>query len=157
MTGWRIGFAAGPRDVIQAMVRFQSHATSNPAAMAQAAAAAALIGDQDSVESMRQAFMRRRDLLVHGLRQIPGLVVPKPAGTFFVFCDAHGLESRNLDGLALSDGAQLAMALLRRANVIVVPGAGFGMEHAIRLSFAVSDERIQTGVARMQELLGRSL
>jgi aspartate aminotransferase len=156
MTGWRIGFAAGPAPVIAAMARIQGQSTSNPATMAQAAAVAALDGDQEATVEMVQAYRLRRNLMLDGLAAIPGLRPVPPAGAFYVFCDLTGLAGRRLDGLALDDGDDLATVLLRRAGVAVVPGSGFGAPRAVRLSFAQSEERIQTGLERMRRVLAEA-
>lgn len=155
MTGWRIGFAAGPEPVIRAMTRIQSQSTSSPASMSQAAAVAALTGDQAPVEAMRRQFAARRALMLEGLAAMPGLTALPPEGAFYVFCDIRALAGRRLDGCDLGDGDGLATVLLRRAGVAVVPGSGFGIPGAIRLSFAQSEERIRTGLARMREVLAR--
>ncbi len=156
MTGWRIGFAAGPAAVISAMARIQGQSTSNPATMAQAAAVAALDGDQDATAEMVHAYRRRRSLMLDGLAAIAGLRPVPPAGAFYVFCDVSGLAGRRMDGLALDDGDDLATVLLRRAGVAVVPGSGFGAPRAIRLSFAQSEERIHTGLDRMRQVLAEA-
>ncbi len=145
MTGWRIGYAAGPKDIIAAMGRIQSHETSNPTSIAQAAALVALRrGDQD-VRPMVDTFRKRRDLILSLLGGIPGVVCPQPAGAFYVFPDvsAHLSHFKNADDLSLS--------ILSDQLVAVVSGVGFGAPTCLRLSYAVSEKDIEKGLARLSK------
>jgi aspartate aminotransferase len=141
MTGWRIGYAAGPKDVMDAIANLQSHATSNPASICQRAALAALTGDQRSVEEMRREFELRRDLMVRKAGEIKGIFCTKPQGAFYLFCDISALAM---------DSVTFATRLLDEARVAVVPGAPFGNMSSIRLSFATSAANIEKGLERMK-------
>lgn len=155
MTGWRIGFAAGPPEVVAAMGRIQGQTTSNPSSVSQAAAAAALRSDDRTVEAMRLRFAARRALMLEGLGRIPGLHAVWPEGAFYVWVEVGGLSGQ-YDGRPLSDGDVLARFLLDKAQVAVVPGSGFGTRAAVRLSFAQSEERIEEGLTRMSKVLQTS-
>lgn len=144
MTGWRIGYTAGPADVIAAMTRIQDQSTSNPTSIAQSAAVAALAGPQDVVAEMRDAFHKRRDVLVDGLNALPGVRCPLPGGAFYVFPDFSGWLKGDLKG---SDA--LAAVLLEKYGVGVIPGSGFGADTCVRLSYATSMEAIEEGLARL--------
>ena len=150
MTGWRIGYAAGPADLVAAMSTLQGQSTTNAAAVAQAAAVAALTGPQECVGVMRAEFDRRRQVMVDGLRAIPGVKVFDPAGAFYCFADLRayvGLGQRLADDLALADW------LLDHARVAAVPGSGFLAEGFLRLSYATSMKNIEEGLARMRKAL----
>jgi len=149
MTGWRLGFAAGPPAVIAAMNRLQGQMTSGPASFVQTAAIAALEGDQQPVQEMRKAYLRRRDLMVERLNALPGVRCEPPLGAFYCFPDV----SRACETLGLADGTALAETLLERAHVAVVPGAPFGSPNHVRFSFATSDERIAAGMDRVASAL----
>jgi len=140
MTGWRIGYVAGPVEIIKAMSMAQSHSTSNPASISQKAALEAISGDQSSVEEMRAAFEGRRDYLLERLSAIKGFVPIKPEGAFYVFC--------NISGTGL-DSVTLANQLLDEAKVAVVPGKPFGSDMHIRFSFAISKDEIKEGMDRV--------
>jgi aspartate aminotransferase len=143
MTGWRIGYATGPRDVIDAMVRFQSHTTSNPTAIAQAATVAALNGPMEPVEAMREAFDRRRRLMARLLEGIKGFKLFPPTGAFYCFPDiAPCLRGRTT--LAFTE------ALLDKERVVTVPGEAFGAPTNLRLSYACSEADIEEGCARLK-------
>jgi len=148
MTGWRIGFVTGPKDVMEAVVRFQGQTTGNPAAVSQAAALAALRGPQDSVETMRVAFEKRRNTVVEVLRTIPGVELAIPEGAFYAFPRVAS-AARHAGG-----SVALAEQLIDR-GVGVVPGAGFGADEHIRISFAVPDDRLRVGLERLKDGLGR--
>ncbi|MBI1816585.1 MAG: pyridoxal phosphate-dependent aminotransferase [Deltaproteobacteria bacterium] len=151
MTGWRIGYTAGPREVIKAMSTLQGQMTSNPSAVAQAAAAEALGGSQDSVPPMMREFERRRDFIVPALNQIPGVRCRMPQGAFYVFPNlaAH----LNLRGSELKNGDDLAAYLLQEARVAVVGGTDFGYPEHIRISYANSMENLRLGVERIAQAL----
>ncbi len=155
MTGWRIGYAAGTPDVIKAMSSLQSHSTTHPASMAQKAAAAALSGPHDAVETMAVEFRRRRDYVVERLQRIPGLVVRRPAGAFYVFPNVERLLGRTLDGRPLNTDLDLAELLLTEGRVALVPGTAFGAPGHLRLSYATSMERLREGLDRMEAVLAQ--
>ena len=149
MTGWRIGFAAGPRDVIQAMADFQSQCTSNPTSIAMWAAVEALAGPQDEVAKMVGEFDRRRRVIVEGLNRIPGIRCAMPQGAFYAFPDVSALFGRRWRGRAIAGSAQAAAFLLEAARVAVVPGADFGADRHLRLSYACGLDTIHEGLARI--------
>ncbi|HEY3266430.1 MAG TPA: pyridoxal phosphate-dependent aminotransferase [Armatimonadota bacterium] len=146
MTGWRIGYTAGPAEVIAAMTRIQDQSTSNPTSIAQRAAVAALTGPQDVVETMRLAFMERRDVLVNGLNALPGVRCPRPGGAFYVFPDFSAWYKGGIKG---SD--DLAAVLLDKYGLGVIPGSGFGADNCIRLSYATSMAAIEGGLERFKK------
>jgi aspartate aminotransferase len=153
MTGWRIGYAAGPRDLIRAMTDVQSQVTSNASSVAQWAAVEALGGPQDEVAKMAGEFDRRRRLIVGGLNALPGVSCVMPKGAFYAFANVAGLFGRtwNHDGRAvtLEGSLDVAAFLLEQARVAVVPGLDFGSDAHVRLSYATSDALIREGLARM--------
>jgi aspartate aminotransferase len=149
MTGWRLGYAAGPADVIRAAARLQSNMTSGPNSFAQKGAIEALQGSQDSVEEMRQAFDQRRHVLVEGLNRLSGVSCPMPQGAFYAFPDCRPLLGKQYGGRRLTNSLQLSEALLEHARVAVVPGSAFGAEGYLRFSYAASVEVVRKGVERM--------
>ncbi len=151
MTGWRIGFAAGPKEVIQAMSNIQSQSTSNPASISQKAAVAALNGPQDFVSLMVREFVKRRDLFVAGLRGIEGVSCFNPKGAFYVFPSFKGLVGSTYKGKKVRSIAQWTDILLEDFHVAVVPGSEFGKEGHLRLSFATSMEVIEKGLERIRK------
>ncbi len=153
MTGWRIGYAAGPKHIIKAMTSLQSQSTSNPSTISQYAALAALKGPQEQVDVMRSEFDRRRRYIVERLNQIDGLSVATPRGAFYVWVNMAAWKNRTVGGRVIQNADDLALAWLEKANVAVVPGSGFGMPDYFRMSYATSMERIETGLDRMQSLL----
>ena len=154
MTGWRIGFAAGPRAVIKAMTDVQSQVTSNPSSIAQWASVEALSGPQDEVAKMAGEFDRRRRLIVEGLNALPGVRCVMPKGAFYAFADVSGLFGRRAaNGAPLAGSGDVASWLLDAARVAVVPGADFGSDAHVRLSYATSAELIREGLARMAAAL----
>lgn len=150
MTGFRIGYAAGPREVIDAMSNAQSQATSAPNTPAQAAATRALTMPQDCVQTMRKAFEERRDAIVRGINAIPGLSCVKPDGAFYVMMNVSALLGKRIDGQPIADCAAFATALLTHAKVAVVPGNAFMAEGYCRLSYAVSMANIREGLSRIE-------
>ena len=144
MTGWRLGWLAGDPEVVAAMGRIQDQSTSNPTSFAQAGGVAALRGDQSCVETMRQAFEKRRNVIVEGLNAIPGISCVKPDGAFYVLPNVSGLTSPQLP-----DGDAIAEHLLSQALVAVVPGSGFGVPQNLRLSYACSMENIERSLERI--------
>ncbi|MCE5344642.1 MAG: pyridoxal phosphate-dependent aminotransferase [Eubacteriales bacterium] len=150
MTGFRIGYAAGPKDVIQAMIDAQSQATSAPNTPAQHAAAVALSMPQDCVESMRLEFEKRRDVIVKGINAIAGLSCRKPEGAFYVMMNVSALMGKRCAGVPLDDCAAFADALLTQGKVATVPGNAFMAEGFCRLSYATSMENILEGLRRIE-------
>lgn len=153
MTGWRIGYVAGPRDVISAMSRFQSQATSNPNSIAQHAALAALQGDQTCVMDMVAAFEKRRNLMVDRINAIPGISCRKPQGAFYVMMNIKGLIGRKYNGRVIECSMDFAELLLAEKQVALVPGVAFEAEGYCRLSYATSEEQINKGLDRIAEFV----
>jgi aspartate aminotransferase len=157
MTGWRIGYAAGPREVIRAMTDVQSQVTSNPSSIAQWAAVEALTGPQDEVAKMAGEFDRRRRLIVGGLNALPGVRCVMPKGAFYAFANVGGLFGRTWrrpDGaLVLKSSVDVTAFLLEAARVAVVPGKDFGSDAHVRFSYATSDALIGEGLARLAAAL----
>ena len=153
MTGWRIGYAAGPREVIAAAGRLQSHMTSAPNSIAQRAAIEALTGPQGSVDEMRQAFDERRRLLVEGLDRLPGVRCAMPSGAFYAFPNVEDLLGRAYGGTRVENSLELCAALLDQVRVAVVPGSAFGAEGYVRFSYAASTETIRKGLDRLAEFI----
>ncbi|WP_099333099.1 pyridoxal phosphate-dependent aminotransferase [Actinomyces minihominis] len=153
MTGWRVGWMIGPSDVIKAAGALQSHLTSNVNNIAQKAAIEALTGPQGAVEEMREAFDRRRRLIVSMLREIPEFDTPMPEGAFYVYSSVKGALGREINGKVANTSSELADLILDEALVAVVPGEAFGTPGYIRLSYAVSDEDLIEGITRIRKLL----
>jgi aspartate aminotransferase len=150
MTGWRIGFAAGPREIVRAMGDLQGQCTSNPTSIAQWAAVEALGGPQDEVAKMAGEFDHRRRTIVAGLNRVPGFRCPMPQGAFYAFPDVSGLFGRRFNGQALSGSAAVTTFLLEAARVAVVPGADFGSDRHLRISYACGLAQIREGLARIE-------
>lgn len=151
MTGWRIGYAAGDKDLIKAMKKIQSQSTSNPTSIAQYAAEAALNGDQSCITTMKQAFKRRHDLVLAELNQITGFDAIAGDGTFYLFPNVQGA----IDKLEnIHNDVELSQYLLEKAEVALVPGSAFGLEGHLRLSFATSDNALITALARIKAAIG---
>ena len=157
MTGWRVGWMIGPKDVIKAATNMQSHATSNVNNVAQRAAIAALQGGLDDVEMMKTAFDRRRKVMVEMLNAIPGVVCPTPKGAFYCYASVKGLFGKTLRGQVITSSAQLATLILDEVEVAVVPGEAFGPSGYLRLSYALGDDDLVEGVTRMQKLLAEAV
>ena len=153
MTGWRIGYCAAPRREIAAMSAFQSQATSNANAMAQHAAAVALDSDQSCVEEMRDQFQKRRDVMVEHINRIPGVSCVKPEGAFYVMMNIRSLLGRSYNGRVLEDSMDFAELLLAEKHVAVVPGIAFEAEGFCRLSYAISVEKIEEGLSRIEAFI----
>jgi aspartate aminotransferase len=157
MTGWRIGYIAAPEWIVKGCNKLQGQYTSGPCSVSQKAAEAAYIESQQCVEEMRQAFERRRDLIVSLARQIPGLEVNVPEGAFYLFpkCSAfYGMHSA-VDGTPVNNSTDLAMYLLKEAHVATVGGDAFGDPDCFRMSYATSDENIREAIHRIEEALNR--
>ncbi|PKN33167.1 MAG: aspartate aminotransferase [Deltaproteobacteria bacterium HGW-Deltaproteobacteria-19] len=148
MTGWRIGYAAGPREVIKAATDLQSQNTSNPTSIAQKASVAALNGDPSVVDAMVVEFQKRRDVIAAGLNAVPGVSCRLPEGAFYVFPNVEGLFGRAWRGKTLGSSTDVTEFLLEEANVAVVPGIAFGDDRFIRLSYATSMKNIEEGLRR---------
>jgi aspartate/methionine/tyrosine aminotransferase len=153
MTGWRVGWMIGPRDVISAAANLQSHATSNVSNVAQAAALAAVSGDLSAVAQMRTAFDRRRQTMTRMLNEIDGVVCPLPQGAFYCYPSVKGLLGREIAGQRPQTSAELAGLILEEAEVAVVPGEAFGTPGYFRLSCALGDADLEEGISRMAKLL----
>jgi aspartate aminotransferase len=153
MTGWRIGYAAGPQEIIAAMTTIQSQSTSNPTSISLKAAAAALSGDQASVTAMRGEFEQRRNYIVDRLNAVRGVTCFKPQGAFYVFPNVKKLLRKTYGGVACDDTFALAAYLLDKARIAVVPGEPFGAPGYLRLSYATSLDNIKNGLDRLEQAL----
>ena len=156
MTGWRVGWIVGPKDIVKAATNLQSHATSNVNNVAQVAALTAVSGDLAAVAEMRAAFDRRRQTIVRMLNEIPGVVCPTPEGAFYAYPSVKGLLGKEIRGKRPSSSIELAALILDEAEVAVVPGEAFGTPGYLRLSYALGDEDLAEGVSRLQKLLGEA-
>ena len=155
MTGWRIGYGAGPVELIRAMGTIQSQSTSNPCSISQYAALAALTGPQDYVTDSRAVFQRRRDLVVAGLNQCEGIACPTPQGAFYVYPSIAGLIGRHTPrGTRIADDRSFAMELLDATGVAVVFGEAFGLSPHFRISYAASDAQLAEAVSRIRRFCG---
>ncbi len=154
MTGWRIGWAVGPKEIIAAVSRLQGQSTSNANSIAQVAALEALKGPQDCVAEMREVFKRRAELLYEKILKIPGLELPKPQGTFYAFVDFSAYYGKRTPaGNVVENSLGMCDYLLEEARVATVPGIAFGDDNCLRISFANADEEIEKGVLRISEAL----
>jgi aspartate aminotransferase len=153
MTGWRIGYAAGPKDIIEAMSNLQSHSTSNPTSISQKAALEALKGQQESLGEMIRAFTERRDYIVRRLNSIRGISCLTPQGSFYVFPNISQILGKKYNGQTIKDSFSLTELLLEEAKVAVIPGAVFGDDNHLRLSYATSTENIASGMDRIEEFM----
>lgn len=150
MTGWRIGWLIARPDLIKAVITIQGQSTTNPTAVAQHAALAALAGPQEEVDRMRRAFQDRRDVMVEGLNALPGVRCRKPEGAFYAFADVRGLYGIEHAGKKIASGTDVAMWLLDKAHVVSVPGEGFGAPGYVRLSYATNEARITQGLGAIR-------
>ena len=155
MTGWRIGFVAGPEWIIKAINKLQGQYTSGPCSVSQKAAEAAYTGTQAPVEEMRQAFERRRDLIVKLAKEIPGLEVNQPQGAFYLFPKCDSFYGKSAGNRTINDADDLAMYLLEVGHVACVGGTSFGAPECIRMSYATSDENIVEAMRRIKEALAQ--
>ena len=146
MTGWRIGYGLAPEPIIGAMMKLQSHSTSNPTSIAQKAAIEALNGSQESVPQMLEEYRKRRDFVIPRLRQIPGVTCSMSAGAFYAYPNLRGA----LDKGGIKTPFEFASRLLAEANVAVVPGEAFGTDHHVRISYATSMKELERGLDRIQ-------
>ena len=156
MTGWRVGWMIGPKDVIKASINLQSHLSSNVSNVSQRAAIAALTGDLAAVHKMGEAFNRRRKLIVQLLNEIPGVTCPTPAGAFYVYPSVKGVLGKEIRGKRPTTSIELAALILDEVEVAVVPGEAFGPSGYLRFSYATSDADIVEGVARVKALLSEA-
>ncbi len=156
MTGWRVGWVIGPKDVIKAATNLQSHATSNVSNVAQRAALAAVAGDLSAVHEMRTAFDRRRRTIVRMLNEIDGVLCPEPEGAFYVYPSVKALLGKEIRGQRPQTSAELASLILDEVEVAVVPGEAFGTPGYLRLSYALGDADLAEGVGRIQKLLAEA-
>lgn len=153
MTGWRVGWMAGPKDVIKAATNLQSHLTSNVSNISQRAAIAALTGDLSAVDEMKIAFDRRRKLIVKMLNEIDGFECPMPQGAFYVYPAVHKVLGREIRGKRPTTSSELATLILEEVEVAAVPGEAFGPSGYLRFSYALSDADIVEGITRIQKLI----
>ena len=156
MTGWRVGWMIGPKDVIKAATNLQSHLSSNVSNVSQRAAIAALAGDLSAVHEMGVAFDRRRKLIVSMLNEIPGVICPTPTGAFYVYPSVKGLLGKEIRGKRPQTSAELATLILEEVEVAAVPGEAFGPSGYLRFSYALGDDDIVEGITRVQKLLGEA-
>jgi aspartate aminotransferase len=157
MTGWRIGYAAGPKEIIQAMSNLQDHSTSNPTSIAQAAALEALTGTQDDLKNMVVEFRKRRDYIVERINSIPRLRTLTPQGAFYCWVDVSSILGKSLNGKKIKDLLELTDSLLVCAQVAVIPGCVFGDDNYIRLSYATSMENIIDGISRIDRFVSEHI
>ena len=147
MTGWRIGYAAGPKDIIKAIGKIQSQSTSNPSSVSQAAAVEALNGSQDFIQERSDAFKRRRDFVVKSLNNIKGINCLTPNGAFYVFPSCKGLLNKKTK---LKSDTDFVQKLLEKENVAVVQGSAFGLEGYFRISYATSMDNLEKAMQRIK-------
>lgn len=153
MTGWRLGYAAGPENIIKAVIKLQDHTTSCANSIAQKAAVEALRGDQTPVRLMVEEFDKRRKYMVNRLKRLDGISCTMPEGAFYVFPNVSGLYRRNIAGTVVSNSTELVDLLIEKARVAFVPGICFGSDDHIRISFATNMAQIEEGMNRLEGLL----
>ena len=153
MTGWRVGYAAGPKEIISLMKNWISHSTSMVTSFVQQASVEALNGDQSFIDGWVKTYQERRDVLVEGLNQIPGLTCLKPQGAFYVYPSIHGLIGKTFGNKVINNAMDLAGYLLEDHQVAIVPGEAFGNTQNFRMSFATSMENIKEGLVRIKKAL----
>jgi aspartate aminotransferase len=159
MTGWRIGWSIAPREVAKALDTVQGQSTTNPTAVAQYAALAAITGPQDEVEAMRAQFEKRRGVMVNGLRSLPGVKCRMPEGAFYAFADCrslYGLPWGEKNDKTIASDEDVAFWLLERAHVASVPGGPFGAPGYVRFSYATNEERIRAGIESIRAAIHAS-
>ena len=155
MTGWRIGFIAAPEWIVQGCNKLQGQYTSGPCSVSQIAAAAAFSGDQQCVEDMRQAFERRKNLIVRLAREIPGLAVNEPHGAFYLFPKCSAYFGKSYNGRTINNSTDFAMYLLEEGHVATVGGDAFGSPECFRMSYATSDDNIREAMSRIKTVLAK--
>ena len=154
MTGWRIGYAAGPEEIIREMKKIQSQSTSNPNSIAQAAAVSALNGKQDFIKECVNTFKQRHDFIIKALKEIDGIEILESEGTFYTFPDMNNIINRLQN---ISNDIELAEFFIEEAGVAMVPGSAFGVPGCMRISFATSMENIKEGIRRIKDILSKQL
>jgi aspartate aminotransferase len=157
MTGWRVGWMVGPKDLIKAATNLQSHLSSNVSNVSQRAAIAALTGDLSAVHKMGEAFDRRRKLIVKLLNEIPGVSCPTPTGAFYVYPSVKNVLGKEIRGKRPKTSAELATLILDEVEVAAVPGEAFGPSGYLRFSYALGDEDIVEGIGRVKKLLSEAI
>jgi aspartate aminotransferase len=155
MTGWRLGYAAGEKTVIAAMTTVQDHSTSNATSFAQKGGVAALRSPRETLQEWVLEFAARKDHIARLLRRIPGVSLPEPQGAFYAFANFSSYFGRSAAGKRIDGSVSLSDYLLSEARVAIVPGAAFGSDEHLRFSFALSRERIGTGIERVAAALGK--
>ena len=155
MTGWRVGWMAGPKDIIKAATNLQSHMTANVSNISQRAAIAALTGDLSASNEMKVAFLRRRNLIVKMLNEIDGFSCPTPQGAFYAYPAVHGVLGREIRGKKPQTSSELANLILDEVEVAAVPGEAFGPSGYLRFSYALSDEDLIEGITRIKNLINQ--
>jgi aspartate/methionine/tyrosine aminotransferase len=153
MTGWRVGWMIGPKDIVKGAANLQSHSTSNVSNVAQVAALTAVSGPLDAVAEMRVAFDRRRRTIVSMLNDIPGVTCPEPEGAFYAYPSVKGVLGKTINGTVIDSSLSLADVALDVAEVAVVPGEAFGTPGYLRMSYALGDDDLVEGVTRLGKLL----
>jgi aspartate aminotransferase len=153
MTGWRIGYMAGPEWLVKACNKLQGQMTSGATSIAMRAALEALTGDQTCVREMRDAFLRRRNLILGHISQIPNVKCPKPGGAFYVFPDFSAYIGKSVDGREINNDMDLCIYLLEVGHIATVPGSAFGMDGCVRISYANSDENLEKAMQRLKNAL----
>jgi aspartate aminotransferase len=151
MTGWRVGYAAGPKYIIDVAANLQSHSTSNACSVSQKAATAALTGPITDLEMMAEKFQERRDLIIKGLSEIKGVKCPVPGGAFYAFFDVSSYYGKSFNGNVIKGSSDMCTYLLAEVNIGLVPGDAFGNDNCIRMSFACSEVNIDEGLKRLKE------
>jgi aspartate aminotransferase len=155
MTGWRIGYAGGPKEIIKLARNLQSHSTSNAASISQAASYAALTQPTDEIDKMVDEFKKRRDFIVTELNKIKGVKCPVPKGAFYVFYDVSFYYQKHANGFEINDSTSFCNYLLNEQNVGLVPGVAFGNDKCVRMSYACSQSQIEEGLERIHKALAR--
>ncbi len=150
MTGWRLGYAAGSKEIIDGMAKIQSHSTSNASSISQMAAIEAFASSQDEVEKMRERFEQRRNLIYEGINNIKGLSAFKPVGAFYLFVNIQNVFGKKWGSSEIKNSLDFSLYLLEKANVAVVPGSAFGTEGFVRISYATSEEILRKGIERIK-------
>ena len=153
MTGWRIGYMAGPEWLVKACSKLQGQMTSGATSIAMRAALEALTGDQSCVTEMRDAFLRRRDLILGHIAQIPGVRCPKPGGAFYVFPDMSTYIGKSVNGRKIENDMDLCIYLLEVGHIATVPGSAFGADGCVRISYANSDENLEKAMQWLKDAL----
>ena len=155
MTGWRIGYAGGPKEIIKLARNLQSHSTSNAASISQAAAQAALSNHSPEIDKMVVEFKKRRDFIVSELNKISGVKCPLPKGAFYVFYDVSSYYGKSVNGMEIKDSTSFCNYVLNEQNVGLVPGVAFGNDNCVRMSYACSQAQIEDGIRRLHKALGK--